>query len=240
MGFKRNLVLHSLRRNQRNQRNFAFLKPLHSTLSRNIQISSGKGFESQDKEQEQIHITKLDLDLHCDHEGERESGSSNSDLSLENQKRKNDYAIRNQVSRLNLAHVKRHIFLCADQTKPKCCQKEIGIESWNYLKQRCKELNKEYRKAYDISRKQKTHDSPMKREEIDKEMEMGLFQISRTKANCLQVCMDGPIAVVYPDHGGIWYRGCTPKVLEEIIVKHLVGGKPVSKYIIPGLERVKF
>ena len=118
-------MLHSLWRNQRNQRNFAFLKPLHSTLSRNIQISSGKRFESQDKEQGQIHITKLDLDLHCDHEGECESGSSDSDLSLENQKRKNDNAIRNQVSRLNLAHVKRHIFLCTDQTKPKCCQKTV-------------------------------------------------------------------------------------------------------------------
>jgi (2Fe-2S) ferredoxin len=65
---------------------------------------------------------------------------------------------------------KRHIFLCADQTTPKCCDKERGIAAWDYLKRRLKEL---------------------------KLSEQG--GILRTKANCLRICEGGPIAVVYPE-----------------------------------------
>ncbi len=28
--------------------------------------------------------------------------------------------------------IQRHLFLCADQTKPKCTDKESGLESWDY------------------------------------------------------------------------------------------------------------
>lgn len=44
---------------------------------------------------------------------------------------------------LGLEKTKRHIFLCADQTEPKCCAKEVGLEAWNYLKRRIKELGLE-------------------------------------------------------------------------------------------------
>ena len=53
---------------------------------------------------------------------------------------------------------------------------------------------------------------------------------ARTKADCLRVCADGPIAVVYPE--GTWYRGVTVEVAERILVEHLVGGRPVTEHLL--------
>jgi (2Fe-2S) ferredoxin len=65
---------------------------------------------------------------------------------------------------------RRHIFLCCDQTTPKCCEKERGLAAWDYLKARLKALGL---------------------------VDQG--GILRTKANCLRICEGGPIAVVYPE-----------------------------------------
>ncbi len=78
--------------------------------------------------------------------------------------------LRRIAESLGVPVVRRHIFLCCDQTKPKCSGKERSLAAWDYLKLRLKELG--------LS-------------------EQG--GVYRTKANCLRICEGGPIAVVYPE-----------------------------------------
>jgi (2Fe-2S) ferredoxin len=74
------------------------------------------------------------------------------------------------AAKIGIPVAHRHIFLCCDQTEPKCCEKDRGLAAWAYLKGRLKDLG--------LSN------------------EGGIL---RTKANCLRICEGGPIAVVYPE-----------------------------------------
>ncbi|MET0180309.1 MAG: (2Fe-2S) ferredoxin domain-containing protein [Novosphingobium sp.] len=65
---------------------------------------------------------------------------------------------------------RRHLFLCCDQTKPKCCARERGLASWDFLKARLRALGLSERGG-----------------------------IQRSKVDCLRVCEAGPVAVVYPE-----------------------------------------
>ena len=78
--------------------------------------------------------------------------------------------LKDLASGVGIPRAHRHIFLCADQTNPKCCDKDRSIEAWEFLKKRLKQLG--------LS-------------------ETG--GVLRTKANCLRICEGGPIAVVYPE-----------------------------------------
>jgi len=105
---------------------------------------------------------------------------------------------------LGIPSIERHILICAEASLPKCCDLAASLDSWNYLKQRLKDLA------------------------LDRPSDSRPSCVFRTKANCLRVCQQGPIVVVYPD--GVWYHSATPEVIERILQEHILQNKVVEDY----------
>ncbi len=100
--------------------------------------------------------------------------------------------------------VSHHLLLCATSTKSLCCNPKNGIKSWEKLKRTLQELNLE---------------DPKRAEGI----------VLRSKVDCLRVCSEGPILLIWPE--GTWYHKVTPNLIELIVKEHIIRGEPINEFI---------
>jgi (2Fe-2S) ferredoxin len=102
--------------------------------------------------------------------------------------------------------VSHHLLLCATPSKALCCpDPEVGAASWNRLKQLVRELGLE-----------------------DPARPAGI--VLRTKADCLRICAEGPILLIWPD--GVIYGGVTAERMEAILRDHVIGGVPIEHWVV--------
>jgi (2Fe-2S) ferredoxin len=102
--------------------------------------------------------------------------------------------------------ISHHLLLCATPSKALCCpDPAIGTASWEALKRLVRELGLE---------------DPARPEGI----------VLRTKADCLRICAEGPILLIWPE--GTVYGGVSPERIESILREHVIGGQPIEQWII--------
>ena len=105
-----------------------------------------------------------------------------------------------------MSHVSHHLLLCATPAKALCCpDPELGAASWACLKQLVRELGLE---------------DPARTQGI----------VLRTKADCLRICAEGPILLIWPD--GVIYGGVTAERIERILREHVIGGLPIEDWVV--------
>ncbi len=130
-----------------------------------------------------------------------------------------DERLRSISNSLSVPGAQRHIFLCADQSNPRCASVEYTNELWRHLKNRLKDLG--VTSAPPKWQGDMAHDP----DPID----AGSGSVLRTKADCLRICEQGAIAVVYPE--GTWYARLDVERLDRVIDQHLIGGRPVDDLV---------
>jgi (2Fe-2S) ferredoxin len=102
--------------------------------------------------------------------------------------------------------VSHHLLLCATPTKALCCpDPAVGAASWDALKQLVRELGLE-----------------------DPARAGGI--VLRSKADCLRVCAEGPVLLVWPD--GVVYGGVTPERIVRILREHVLEGHPIADWVV--------
>ena len=102
--------------------------------------------------------------------------------------------------------ISHHLLLCATPAKALCCpDPALGAASWDTLKRLVREWGLE-----------------------DPDRPEGI--VLRTKADCLRICAEGPVLLIWPD--GIVYGGVSPERIERILREHLIEGTPIEPWIV--------